>query len=264
MDEKKNRLARPRGGSLSSLKEGKQETKNTISHNSFSASLRAHVVMLESGRALRPTMRRAAEPTRVVYLERKKGVGFLSVVRAQKGGVHSHAVWGGGGRPGTHSAEARPRDPLIARRPAAARCRFSACHSLPPPPHNSHQMASHDSHLRFWPGGGGVSLKRRPVESRVPAEKKGRDPPLPRVRMRRAAAAAVARGRDMWDFGEWAHSPHTKQRRQKRERVGRAHRSSRHDVSLHSFRSFLCVRTPAHTPPGLPHCSTWPRLCVPP
>jgi hypothetical protein len=41
----------------------------------------------------------------------------------------------------------------------------------------AHQDASHDSHLRLWPGGGGVSENRMPLGSvRVPSEKKGLPP----------------------------------------------------------------------------------------
>ena len=39
------------------------------------------------------------------------------------------------------------------------------------------QEASHDSHLRLWPGGGGVSENRMPLGSvRVPSEKNGLPP----------------------------------------------------------------------------------------
>ena len=41
----------------------------------------------------------------------------------------------------------------------------------------THQDASHDSHFRLWPGGGGVSENRMPLGSvRVPSEKNGLPP----------------------------------------------------------------------------------------
>lgn len=63
-DEKKTEL---------NEKNKKKNTDSLYFHNSFSASLRAHVVIVESGRALRPTTRSAAPPTRVPYLSGKRG-----------------------------------------------------------------------------------------------------------------------------------------------------------------------------------------------
>ena len=45
----------------------------------------------------------------------------------------------------------------------------------------TYQGASHDSHLRFWPGGGGDSLKRSPVGSFFPSAKKLPLSALPRI-----------------------------------------------------------------------------------
>ena len=78
-----------------SLITGKKKNKKTANHHhhhsSFSASLRAHVVMLESGRALRPTMRRPAPATRVVYLEKKKRWVVFCQCFAHENALCTHA-----------------------------------------------------------------------------------------------------------------------------------------------------------------------------
>ena len=71
--------------------------------------------------------------------------------------------------------------------------------SAPTPTATTHHTASQLSHLRFWPGGGGVSEKRRPSESRTPADQKDlAGPPPARARaVPPTARAARARRPDI-------------------------------------------------------------------